>query len=140
MCAQLIRSIMDAAVASGLNVMRAWAHAVSPEYALQTSPGVFSEPIFRGLDYALDQARARGLKVRPYFSALGPWKRWNVALFYSLQAVHPQHLCMSHNRNTPSDAHGQTRGASFMGCCCQSRHGKLDESCRCHLPCNLPGM
>ena len=54
---------MDAAVASGLNVMRAWAHAVSPEYALQTSPGAFSEPIFRGLDYALDQARLRGLKV-----------------------------------------------------------------------------
>ena len=126
---QLIRSIMDQAVANGLNVMRAWAAAVDPEYALQTSPGKtllarphccmhatckllqkgpcmiishrvrqsttsprspavagpptllrgqerhacldaactgqFSEPMFRGLDYALDQARQRGLKVRP---------------------------------------------------------------------------
>ena len=44
---QLIRSIMDQAVANGLNVMRAWAAAVSPEYALQPSPGNFSEPIFR---------------------------------------------------------------------------------------------
>ena len=44
---QLIRGIMDQAVANGLNVMRAWAAAVSPEYALQPSPGNFSEPIFR---------------------------------------------------------------------------------------------
>ena len=54
---------MDQAVETGLNVVRAWAHTVSPEYALQTAPGQFSEPIFRGLDYALDQARRRGIKV-----------------------------------------------------------------------------
>ena len=62
-CAQLVRTIMDEAAAAGLNLVRAWAHASSPEYALQPSPGRFSEPVFRGLDYALDQARQRGLKV-----------------------------------------------------------------------------
>ena len=54
---------MDKAVGTGLNVVRAWAHSVSPEYALQTAPGVYSEAIFRGLDYALEQARRRGLKA-----------------------------------------------------------------------------
>ena len=62
-CAQLVRSMMSEAAAAGLNLVRAWAHASSPEYALQPSPGRFSEPVFRGLDYALDQARRRGLKV-----------------------------------------------------------------------------
>jgi mannan endo-1,4-beta-mannosidase len=54
---------MDKAIAAGLTVMRGWAHAVSPEYAMQTSPGQYSEPMFRGLDYVLDEARKRGLKV-----------------------------------------------------------------------------
>ena len=67
--AQLVRSIMDEAAAAGLNLVRAWAHASSPEYALQPSPGRFSEPVFRGLDYALDQARRRGLKVSATFTA-----------------------------------------------------------------------
>ena len=54
---------MDKATAAGLNLVRAWAHTVSPEYALQTAPGQYNEAVFRGLDYALDQARLRGLKV-----------------------------------------------------------------------------
>ncbi|EIE26341.1 hypothetical protein COCSUDRAFT_58878 [Coccomyxa subellipsoidea C-169] len=62
---QLIRGLMDKAVGYGLNVMRAWAHSVSDGYALQTAPSQFNEAIFRGLDYALDQARRRGLKARP---------------------------------------------------------------------------
>lgn len=60
---QLIRSLMDTAVATGLNVVRAWGHSVSPEYALQTAPGQYSEAIFRGLDYAVEQARRRGIKA-----------------------------------------------------------------------------
>ena len=55
---------MDEAVADGFTVLRAWATAVDPQYSLQPSPGNFSEPIFRGLDYVLDQARQRNLKVR----------------------------------------------------------------------------
>ncbi len=60
---QLIRDVMSKGQAAGLNVIRAWATSASPYYALQTSPGNFSEPIFRGLDYALDQARQQNLKA-----------------------------------------------------------------------------
>lgn len=60
---QLVRDVMSKGQAAGLNVIRAWATSASPYYALQTSPGNFSEPIFRGLDYALDQARQQNLKV-----------------------------------------------------------------------------
>lgn len=61
---QLIRDVMTKGKAAGFNLIRAWATSASPYYALQTSPGNFSEPIFRGLDYALDQARQQSLKVR----------------------------------------------------------------------------
>ena len=44
--------------------MRSWTDGVSPEYALQTSPGEYSEAMFRGLDYVLDQARQQGIRVR----------------------------------------------------------------------------
>ena len=57
---------MDEAVADGFTVLRAWATAVDPQYSLEPSPGNFSEPIFRGLDYVLDQARQRNLKVRSW--------------------------------------------------------------------------
>lgn len=60
---QLIRDVMTKGKEAGLNVIRAWATSASPHYALQTSPGNFSEAIFRGLDYALDQARQLDLKV-----------------------------------------------------------------------------
>lgn len=54
---------MSKGQAMGLNVVRAWATASSQPYALQPSPGNFSEGMFRGLDYALDQARQYNLKV-----------------------------------------------------------------------------
>ncbi|KAK9917687.1 hypothetical protein WJX75_007185 [Coccomyxa subellipsoidea] len=60
---QLIRDHMDAAVAAGFTVMRAWSHGVTPNYALQTAPGVYNEAMFRGLDYALDEAQQRNIKV-----------------------------------------------------------------------------
>jgi mannan endo-1,4-beta-mannosidase len=59
----LIRDIMDLAVTDQLTVLRTFAFATDAPYALQTSPGVYNEGVFRGLDYALDQARQRGLKV-----------------------------------------------------------------------------
>ena len=56
---------MDTAVANNLNVMWIWAQTVGFNRApFQTSPGVYNENIFRGLDYTLDQARQRNLKVR----------------------------------------------------------------------------
>lgn len=42
-----------------MNVVRAWAHPVSAQYALQPGPGEYSEAALRGLDYALDAARQR---------------------------------------------------------------------------------
>ena len=60
---QLLGNIMDKAVASQLTVMRAWAHAVDASYAMETAPGVYNENVFRGLDYVLELAHQKGLKV-----------------------------------------------------------------------------
>ncbi len=60
---ELLRAVMDRAVADGMSFMRAWGHGVHNETALQTAPGVYREGIFVGLDYALDEARKHGLKV-----------------------------------------------------------------------------
>ena len=62
---QLVRSLLDQAPAAGLTVMRAWATTVDDNYALQPSPGVYNEAVFRGLDYTLDQASQRNIKVGP---------------------------------------------------------------------------
>ncbi len=61
---QLIRDLMDDAVANGLNLMRFFALPVDQQYSIQPVPGQFNEAVFRGLDYALDQARQHGIKVR----------------------------------------------------------------------------
>ena len=64
---QLVRSYMDTAIANNLNVMRIWAQTVGFNRApFQTSPGVYNENIFRGLDYTLDQARQRNLKASTF--------------------------------------------------------------------------
>lgn len=63
--AQLIRALMDAALAAGLNTLRMWSHGVTSTFSSQPSPGAFAEPMFRGLDYALEQARLRNIKARP---------------------------------------------------------------------------
>ena len=44
----LLRQQMDAAVAYNLTAMRFWVPGVSPQYALQLSPGVYSEPMLKG--------------------------------------------------------------------------------------------
>ncbi len=40
---QLIRSMLWRGKENGFNVLRAWAHTVSPQYALETSPGQYNE-------------------------------------------------------------------------------------------------
>lgn len=62
--AQLVRDIMDMAVADGLTLLRTFAFATNPLYPMQTAPGIYNEAILRGLDYVLDQARQRGIKAR----------------------------------------------------------------------------
>lgn len=59
----LLRRILDDAAAAGMTVMRAWAHGVQPNAVLQTAPGVYNNELLRGLDYAMDQARLRGIRV-----------------------------------------------------------------------------
>jgi len=59
----LIRSQFERAQAHGLNVMRTWAHPVTAQYALMSAPGVYNEEIFRGLDYLLDEARKRDVRL-----------------------------------------------------------------------------
>ncbi|MDP6539417.1 MAG: cellulase family glycosylhydrolase [Planctomycetota bacterium] len=57
--------VLDEAAALGLSVLRTWAFndGAAQWNALQIAPGVYQEYVFRGLDYVLDQARRRGLKV-----------------------------------------------------------------------------
>lgn len=70
--------MMDNAVANNLTVMRAFATAVDPSCSLQSSPGVYNEAVFMGLDYALEQARQRGIKVDPIWTSVS-WIAWKVA-------------------------------------------------------------
>ena len=103
MSLQLLRSLFDLAVANDLNVVRFFAFAVSPEYALQPNPGQYNEAIFRGLDYALDQLRSRGLKVR--------------LLSLSLQYVFLLALC--------PEGLATLRSESFESCCRSPHRGLL---------------
>jgi mannan endo-1,4-beta-mannosidase len=57
--------VQDEAVAMGLSVMRTWGFNDGADEwnALQLYPGVYSEHVFRGLDYVLYKARQVGLRV-----------------------------------------------------------------------------
>ncbi len=59
----LLRTILDTAASAGLTVMRAWAHGVQPETPMQRVPGDYNKELLRGLDYAMDEARKRGIRV-----------------------------------------------------------------------------
>jgi hypothetical protein len=43
--------------------MRMWGHTVTPGHALQPTEGVYDESIFEALDFILEEARVRGLKL-----------------------------------------------------------------------------
>lgn len=68
---QLVRQVLDQAAQAGFTVVRAWAHGVSTDYPVLLGPGSYNEGMLRGLDYALDEARKRGLKVGGLSSAPG---------------------------------------------------------------------
>lgn len=107
----LLRRLLDRAAASGLTFMRAWAHTVSDEFALQTAPGVYNEAVLRGLDYALQQARERGIRVRrgraqPHLCAWAKGRGLNVselaaALLPGLLTLPPTHLIRSSSPSRP---------------------------------------
>ena len=60
-----VDEVLDAAVEMGLNAIRTWAFNDGPEEwnALQPVPGEFDERVLRGLDYVVEQAGERGLRL-----------------------------------------------------------------------------
>lgn len=56
--------MLDAAASAGLTVIRTWAFCDGPQWnALQPSPGVLDERVFRSLDWLLVEAASRGLRL-----------------------------------------------------------------------------
>mmetsp|Transcript_24354 Transcript_24354/g.79478 ORF Transcript_24354/g.79478 Transcript_24354/m.79478 type:complete len:311 (+) Transcript_24354:561-1493(+) len=55
--------MLNRAVDAGLSVVRIWAHSIVPGRELQPEPGVYDEEVFAALDYLLDQAHQRGLRL-----------------------------------------------------------------------------
>lgn len=60
---EVLLSVLDIAARNGFTVMRAWAHGVTDAYATVTSSGDAIDGVLKGLDFALAEARKRGLKV-----------------------------------------------------------------------------
>jgi len=59
-----VDEVLEEASAMGLRVVRTWAFNDGNGWnALQTSPGVYDEAVFQGLDYVLHKARKLGLRV-----------------------------------------------------------------------------
>ncbi|KAG6551532.1 hypothetical protein Mapa_006955 [Marchantia paleacea] len=60
---KMVDDVLDDAQRLGLNVGRTWAFADGGYRALQLSPGVYDETVFKALDYALVQARKHNLRL-----------------------------------------------------------------------------
>ena len=60
---EMIVRLMNQGVATGMKVMRLWAHTITEGFATQTAPGVWNEDILLGFDFVIDQAHRRGLKL-----------------------------------------------------------------------------
>jgi hypothetical protein len=59
-----ITDVLQQAAGVGLNVVRTWAFNDGNDYnALQTSPGVFNENVFQGLDFAISEAKRLGIRL-----------------------------------------------------------------------------
>ena len=54
---------LDKAVEQGLNTVRAFAFGTEEGFALQKKPGQYDEATFKALDFVLDEARKRGLRL-----------------------------------------------------------------------------
>ena len=61
--------MLDQARSAGLNLLRMNAFAVDSQYSVASQPGgagtavVYNEGVLRGLDYVLDQAQLRRIRV-----------------------------------------------------------------------------
>ncbi|RAL43003.1 unnamed protein product [Cuscuta campestris] len=59
-----VTEVLREASAAGLSVCRTWAFSDGNRYnALQTSPGVYDERVFQGLDFVLTEARKYGVRL-----------------------------------------------------------------------------
>ncbi|MED6109868.1 hypothetical protein PIB30_037526 [Stylosanthes scabra] len=68
-----VTTTLQQASTHGLRVARTWAFNDGPNYrALQVSPGVYDESVFRGLDFVVSEAGKHG--VRLILSLVNNWK------------------------------------------------------------------
>ena len=58
-----LRELFDITARNGFTIVRAWAHGVTPDYSIINEDGTYNEGLLRGLDYAIAEARKRGLKL-----------------------------------------------------------------------------
>ncbi|KAL5776110.1 hypothetical protein ACOSP7_009036 [Xanthoceras sorbifolium] len=58
-----ITNVFREAAATGLSVCRTWAFSDGGDQALQISPGVYSEPVFQGLDFVISEAKKFGIHL-----------------------------------------------------------------------------
>lgn len=59
---EMLTQIMDDAVEAKFTVVRGWAHGVAERYPTYIN-GTLNEGLFKGLDFALHEARKRGIRV-----------------------------------------------------------------------------
>lgn len=69
---QFLTQQLETAASSGLNVIRAWAHTVDPDYPVMKGPGEYDEFGLRALDFLLDEASKVGIRV--ILSFVDNWK------------------------------------------------------------------
>ncbi|KAJ4713857.1 Mannan endo-1,4-beta-mannosidase-like protein [Melia azedarach] len=59
-----VSDVFSQAAAAGLSVCRTWAFSDGDHYGgLQTSPGVYNEHVFQGLDFVISEARKYGIRL-----------------------------------------------------------------------------
>ena len=56
-------NVMNQGVAAGLKVLRVWAHSITPGWEMQTGPDSYNETVLKGMDFVMDEAHKRGLKI-----------------------------------------------------------------------------
>ncbi|KAF8008220.1 hypothetical protein BT93_K2022 [Corymbia citriodora subsp. variegata] len=56
-----VASAFQEAAKNGMNVARTWAFSDGVNQALQTSPGIYNEDMFKGLDFVISEARRNGV-------------------------------------------------------------------------------
>ena len=56
-------NVMNQGVAAGMKVIRVWAHSITPGWEMQTGPDRYNETVLKGMDFVMDEAHKRGLKI-----------------------------------------------------------------------------